>query len=71
MSAASAGVASSSGRFAGVQETNPIFNAEQFAKNHLLGERGELRAGESFINHFLPNGTGFGAMLQRAEKTSP
>jgi len=59
------------GRFAGVRESNPIFNAEQFAKNHLLGERGELKAGESFINHLLPNGTGFGAMLQRAEQTSP
>lgn len=55
------------GRFAGVQEFNPLFNAEQFAKNHLLGERGELKAGESFINHLLPNGTGFGAMLRRAE----
>ena len=59
------------GRFAGVKESNPIFNPEQFAKNHLLGERGELKSGDSFINLLLPNGTGFGAMLQRAEKTSP
>lgn len=56
------------GRFAGVRESNPLFSAEQFAKNHLLGERGELKAGESFINKLLPNDTGFGAMLQRAER---
>jgi peptidoglycan hydrolase-like protein with peptidoglycan-binding domain len=59
------------GRFAGVRESNPLFSAEQFAKNHLLGERGELKAGESFINKILPNETGFGAMLQRAEQSSP
>jgi peptidoglycan hydrolase-like protein with peptidoglycan-binding domain len=56
------------GRFAGVKESNPLFSAEQFAKNHLLGERGELKSGESFINKLLPNETGFGAMLQRAEE---
>jgi hypothetical protein len=60
-----------SGRFAGVQEFSPLFSAESFAKNHLLGERGELKGkadGVGFINHLMPNGTGFGAMLQRAEQ---
>lgn len=59
------------GRFAGVRESNPLFSAEQFAQNHLLGERGELKSGASFINKILPNDTGFGAMLQRAEQTRP
>ena len=36
--------------------------------HHLLAERGELKSGAGFLNHFLPNGTGVGAMLQRAEK---
>jgi peptidoglycan hydrolase-like protein with peptidoglycan-binding domain len=57
-----------SGRFAGVRESSPAFNAEQFAQNHLLAERGELKSGTGFLNHFLPNGTGVGAMLQRAEQ---
>ena len=60
-----------SGRFAGVRESAPLFSAENFAKNHLLAERGELKgnaAGVAFINQLMPNGTGFGAMFQRAEK---
>jgi hypothetical protein len=57
-----------SGRFAGVRESSPAFSAQQFAENHLLAERGELKSGAGFMNHFLPNGTGVGAMLQRAEK---
>lgn len=59
------------GRFAGVEEHAPLFSPENFAKNHLLGERGELQgqaAGVGFINHLMPSGTGFGAMLQRAEQ---
>lgn len=62
-----------SGRFAGVQEHSPLFSAQNFATNHLLGERGELKgeaAGVGFINHLMPNGTGFGAMFQRAEQAS-
>lgn len=62
------------GRFAGVRELNPIFSAENFAVNHLLGERGELKGnaeGVGFINHLMPSGTGFGAMLQRAEQAKP
>jgi len=62
------------GRFAGVQEHNPLFSAENFAVNHLLGERGELQGkaeGVGFINHLMPSGTGFGAMLQRAEQARP
>lgn len=56
------------GRFAGVREFNPLFSAEDFAKNHLLCERGQLRSGESLFNKLLPNGTGLGEMLQRAEQ---
>jgi peptidoglycan hydrolase-like protein with peptidoglycan-binding domain len=57
-----------SGRFAGVRESSPAFSPQQFAENHLLAERGELKSGAGVLNHFLPNGTGVGAMLQRAEK---
>lgn len=56
------------GRFAGVREYHPLFSAEDFAKNHLLCERGQLRSGESLINKLLPNGTGLGEMLERAEQ---
>jgi hypothetical protein len=62
-----------SGRFAGVHEHSPAFSAENFAGNHLLAERGALKgeaAGVGFINQLMPNGTGFGAMFQRAEKLS-
>lgn len=57
-----------SGRFSGVREFNPRFSAEDFAKNHLLCERGQLRSGEALINKLLPNRTGLGEMLHRAEQ---
>jgi hypothetical protein len=56
------------GRFADVDENSALFSPEDFARNHLLGERGRLSEG-GLTNRLLrlPDGTGIGPAVQRAE----
>jgi hypothetical protein len=56
------------GRFADVDENSALFSPEAFARNHLLGERGRLSEG-GLTNRLLrlPDGTGIGPAVQRAE----
>lgn len=56
------------GRFADVDENSALFSPEDFARNHLLGERGRLSEG-GLMNRLLrlPDGTGIGPAVQRAE----
>lgn len=57
------------GRFANVDENSAAFSPEDFAKNHLLGERGRLNSEGGVMVKLigLPDGTGIGPAVQRAE----